>query len=143
MANSCSAFLAGNAKKIDNIKYAVSDRFVGENGDAIEWEIRAIDADENERLRNSCMRTYPVAGGRKGQTMRDVDESAYMAKLVACCTVYPNLNDAEMQDSYHVKSADKLVLKMLTPGEYANYCLKVVEHCDFDTAGELVEEAKN
>ena len=44
MANSLSAFLAENAKKIETIKYAVSDRFVDDNGDAIEWEVKCITA---------------------------------------------------------------------------------------------------
>lgn len=55
MTNSLSAFLAENAKKIDNIKYAVSDRFVDENGDAIEWEVKCITAAENAELRKTCI----------------------------------------------------------------------------------------
>lgn len=143
MANSLSAFLAENAKKIDNIKYAVSDRFVDENGDAIEWEVKCITAAENAELRKTCMRTVPVRGGRKGQTTQEFDSAAYTAKLAARCTVFPNLNDGELQQSYHANGADNLIVAMLTPAEFDDYTVKVMEHCGFETGEELVEEAKN
>ena len=38
MAKSLSAFLAQNAKKVDNRKIALSPRFVDEKGKAMEWE---------------------------------------------------------------------------------------------------------
>ena len=126
MANSLSAFLAENAKKIDNIKYAVSDRFVDENGDAIEWEVKCITAAENAE-----------------QTTQEFDEAAYTAKLAARCTVFPNLNDSELQQSYHVNGADNLIVAMLTPAEFDDYTVKIIEQCGFKTGDELVEEAKN
>ena len=67
-----------------------------------------------------------------------------MGKLAARCTVYPNLNDASLQDSYGVMGADALLKKMLTAGEYAEYLMKIQEINGFDVSFEdKVEEAKN
>ena len=64
--------------------------------------------------------------------------------MCAACTVYPNLNDAELQDSYGVKSADALLKKMLMPGEYTEYKNRVMEINGYDMSmEELVDEAKN
>jgi len=58
--------------------------------------------------------------------------------------VFPNLNDSELQDSYKVMSADKLLKVMLKPGEYQDYLKKVQEVNGYDVPlDELVEEAKN
>ena len=64
--------------------------------------------------------------------------------MCVACTVYPNLNDAELQDSYGVKGADALLKKMLLPGEYTEYKAKVMEVNGYDMSmEELVDEAKN
>ena len=69
---------------------------------------------------------------------------ARLARLAAACTAYPDLNDKELQDSYHVMGAPALVKAMLLPGEYAAYLQKVQSVCGFDIAFEdRVEEAKN
>ena len=60
------------------------------------------------------------------------------------CTVVPDLNNKELQDSYKVMGADALLKTMLTPGEYADYVQKVQEVCGFDTSlQDEVDEAKN
>ena len=57
MANTLSAFFAQNAKKADNRKFVASPRFV-DNGKPLEWELAAITAGENQKLRKSCIRGY-------------------------------------------------------------------------------------
>ena len=42
MAKSLSAFMAQNAKKVENRKIVASTRFVGEDGKPMEWEIACI-----------------------------------------------------------------------------------------------------
>ena len=65
-------------------------------------------------------------------------------RLAVACTVFPNLNDKELQDSYKVMGADALLKTMLTPGEYAEYLTKIQEVCGFDTTmQDEVDEAKN
>lgn len=139
-----TAFMAQNVVQEKNIKYAVSTRFVDpKTNKPIEWEIRCVDSKRDEELRKSCTRRVPVPG-RKGQFTKEIDYDKYVGLLAVECTVYPNLNDAELQNSYGVLGADELLKKMLKPGEYADYLEKVQEINGFNESFEdKVEEAKN
>ncbi len=76
--------------------------------------------------------------------MSETDAGQYLASLAAACTVYPDLNDRALQDSYGVLGAQELLRAMLTAGEYAAYLDKVQEVCGFTrTMQDEVEEAKN
>lgn len=138
-----SAFLAENALPVENIKFAASRRFLSPDKKPMEWEIKAISSTEDEALRKACTKRVPVPG-KKNQFQRELDADAYLGKLAVACTVFPNLNDKELQDSYKVMGGDALLKAMLTPGEYADYLSKVQEVCGFDTTlQEEVDEAKN
>lgn len=138
-----SAFLAQNKLKHENIKYVASKDFVDKQGKPMEWELKRIDSDEDERLRKSCMRQIKVAG-RTNQFRSEMDSNTYIAKLAATSIVFPDLNNKELQDSYGVMGAEALLKKMLAPGEYADLCTKVTEVNGFDSdINDLVEEAKN
>ena len=55
MAKNLTAFLAQNAKKIDNVTFIASDRFVDpDTGEAMPREICCITAAENAGLRKAC-----------------------------------------------------------------------------------------
>lgn len=137
-----SIFMAGNVVKEETVKYVASKRFAVK-GKPVEWEIKAIDSDLDEAIRKECTKKVPVAG-KRGQYTQETDTDKYIGKMCAACTVYPNLNDAELQDSYGVKSADALLKKMLKAGEYTEYKAKVMEVNGYDMSMEdLVEEAKN
>ena len=138
-----SGFLAQNALPVENVKYVASKRYLDNDGKPLEWEIKCITSTEDEELRKSCTRRIPLPGGRKGQYTQETDYTLYTGKLAATCTVYPNLNDAELQDSYKVMGADALLKKMLSPGEYADYLIKVQEVNGFQTLQEDIDEAKN
>ncbi len=142
MARSLSAFMAQNAKKVDNQKIAVSSRFRDENGKAMEWEITCITAAENQKIRKDSMRNVPIAG-KRGQFTQDFDAARYQAKLAAKCVVFPDLNNEELQESYGAMEAESLVSTMLTPGEFDDLIIAITELCGFTTEGELVDEAKN
>ena len=135
-------FMAGNALKEETTKYVASKRFAVK-GKPVEWEIRAIDSDKDEALRKECTKRVPIPG-KRNQFNQETDTDKYIAKMCVACTVYPNLNDAELQDSYGVKSADALLKKMLLPGEYTEYKAKIMEVNGYDLSmEELVDEAKN
>lgn len=137
-----SVFMAGNALKGDTVKFVASKRFVVK-GKPVQWEIKAIDSDTDEAIRKECTKRVPIAG-KRGQYNNETDTDKYIGKMCVACTVYPNLNDAELQDSYGVKSADALLKKMLLPGEYTEYKAKVMEVNGYDMSmEELVDEAKN
>lgn len=143
MAKNLSAFLAQNAKKVENVLYTASERFVDpESGKAMAWEICCITAAENQAIRKSCMRTMAVPG-KKGQFTQEFDANTYLAKVSVRCTVFPNLNDAELQKSYGVMGAEELLTTMLTPAEFEDYSTKVLTVNGFQTGDEMVSEAKN
>ena len=113
-----------------------------EDGKPLEWEVRCISSREDETLRRDCQYRVQVPG-KRGSFRQEFDNVLYLAKLAAACTVYPNLNDAELQDSYGTKCAEELISAMLTPGEYTNYTEKLFDICGFGDKLDLVEQAKN
>ena len=138
-----SYFLSQNAVKTENVKHVASKRFLDEKKKPIEWEIQSITSKEDEALRKDCTKRVPVTG-KRGQYTQETDYNQYLGKLAATCTVFPNLNDQVLQDSYHVMGADALLKAMLTAGEYAGYLEKVQQVNGFDAVlDELEEEAKN
>lgn len=44
MAATLSAFFAQNAEQIPNKKVVISNRFKDEDGNPVEWELKALDA---------------------------------------------------------------------------------------------------
>ena len=138
-----SGFLKQNAVRVENEKTAVSGRFLDGEKKPLLWEIKCITPAEDEEIRRECLRRAPVPG-KKGQYTAEVDADLYMGKLAAKCTVFPDLDDRELQDSYGVMGADRLLKAMLTPGEYAEYLNRVQALNGFDvTMDERVEQAKN
>lgn len=136
-----NAFLSQNAVKVENEKHIISERFLDEDEKSIPWEIRAIDENLNESIRDSCK--IKERDKRTRTVTERTNHELYLAKLVVECVVYPNLKDAQLQESYGVLGAESLVKKMLTSGEY-NKLLEVVQEVNgFDTDDDLVEEAKN
>lgn len=142
MANTLSAFFAQNAKKADNRKFVASNRFVGDNGKPLEWELAAITAGENQKLRKGCMKSVPV-NGKRGQYTQEFDTATYQAKLAVKCVVFPDLNDAALQESYGVMGAEQLISAMLMPGEFDELISTILEINGFTDMGEMVDEAKN
>lgn len=135
-----SVFFAQNKREEENVKFVASKNFGDGN---VEWEIRVIDNDENEVIRKTCTKRVPVPG-KHGVFTPELDIDLYTIKIAVAATVFPNLNNAELQNSYNVLGAEALLKKMLTPGEYRRYCDKVAEVNGFmDEFSELVDEAKN
>ncbi|HDF2648676.1 hypothetical protein V3Q09_09410 [Clostridioides difficile] len=142
-----NAFLSQNAIKVENRKYVASNRFINEEGKAIEWEIRALSSEEDAAIRKNCPKREPILnkkGKHTGQYNTVTDYNKYYEELSIACTVFPDLNDSMLQDSYRVMGANQLLKAMLTPGEYAEYVQEVLDINGFDNSFEdKVEEAKN
>lgn len=138
-----SMFLAENAKPVETVKLVVSNRFVDEEGKPIEWEIRPVSSEKDEAIRRDCTKKVPVAG-KRGQFTQEIDTDKYIAKLCVACVTFPNLNEAELQDSYGVNDGEHLMKAMLLSGEYTDLKTKVMEINGYDMSmEELVDEAKN
>ena len=69
----------------------------------------------------------------------------YIRKMIAASVVVPDLYDAELQDSYGVKTPEDLLMEMVDdPGEYNDFAAFVQRFQGFDTTFEdKVDEAKN
>lgn len=137
-----SAFLAGNAKKTEKQTIVVSNRFCDKDGKPVPFEFKCISAKENAELRRKSTVSKPVPG-KRGQYTNEVDSALYTARLAAQCTVFPDLNSTELQDSYNVYSAEELIQVMLTSGEFDRYVSAIFEANGFSGTDDLVEEAKN
>ena len=138
------AFLKQNALECENEKYVASDRFIDDNKKPIEWEIKPISTDEDAQLRDEHMKMQEVASGKKRIKVPQLNQSAYLCALAVRCPVSPNLNSAELQDSYGVKGAERLLKRMLTPGEYYAYLEEIQRVNGFDIGlVDKVEDAKN
>ena len=98
---SLKAFFKENVKRPENIKVAISDRILDENGKPIEWEIRAIDSKEDDEIKAECTKTVMIPG-KKDQYTLQLDAIEYVTNVAVACVVYPDLNNAELQDNYGV-----------------------------------------
>ncbi len=143
MATTYEAFMAGRAIKKDVVEYVASKRFLGDDGNPIPWKLRTITSGKNSELRKASMKPQPVPG-KKNRTEMGLDVYGYVTKLIVACTVFPDLNDKELQDSYGVMGAEELLDVMLLPGEKDALGAKVQEINGYDAeTDEQVEEAKN
>ena len=130
------------AKK--NEQYAPTTTLQDENGDPLKWEFKQITSKENEDLRDSCTIEVQVKG--KPNLFRPkVKTAEYLAKMIVASTVYPDLYDKELQDSYGVMTPEDLLYAMVdNAGEYQEFTLWMQKFQGF-TKGldEKVDEAKN
>jgi hypothetical protein len=139
-----SAFMKANKVQKENEKYAPTVSLIGSDGTPIRWEFRHITSKENEQLRESCTTEVQVTG--KPNLFRPkLNSSQYLAKMIVAATVYPDLYDAELQDSYGVKTPEDLIYAMVdNAGEYQDFCVWMQKFQGFNkTLDEKVDEAKN
>ena len=143
MTANLNAFLAQNAVKPENRKVEVSKRFRNADGTTATFELRAITSKEDEELRKVCTKIRQVPG-KPGRVNAELDTDKYLGMLAAACTVEPDLQNAQLQDSYGTMEPDELLKKMLLPGEYVEYLRPVQEINGFDISmDELKKMAKN
>jgi Phage XkdN-like tail assembly chaperone protein, TAC len=133
------AFLKQNKAERQTVKVTASENFKDEKGNVLQWEIRPLKTKEADFIRSEC-----TAINQKGKKI-EVDNAKFNRMIAAKCTVFPNLNDKELQDSYDVMSAEQLIVEMLdNDGEYQAYCQKILSISGYNkTDSELVDEAKN
>lgn len=113
-----SKFMKANKIAKENEKYAPTSSLQDENGKPLEWEFKQITSKENEVLRDSCTIEVQVKG-KPNLYRPKVNTAEYLAKMIVASTVYPDLYDAELQDSYGVKTPEELLYAMVdNAGEY-------------------------
>lgn len=135
--------MKANKVKKENVKFAATKSLVDENGKPLEWEFRQVPTSEDRDIRDECTREVQVTG-KFGTYREKFNSSKYLTKLIVASTVEPNLMDAELQDSYGVKTPEELLMQLVDcAGEYAELGRFVQELQGFETLQKKVDKAKN
>ena len=132
------AFLKQNKKELATVEYPASKAFLDENGNPLMWKIRPLKSKQAEKIRDE-VNSFNKNG------VATVDTALFNRKVAVACTVYPDLHNADLQDSYGVMGAENLIIEMLdNDGEYQMYVKKCLELSGYnETDEELAEQAKN
>lgn len=142
MAENLSAFLKQNVEVVNETEYVASKRIKDANGEPIAWKIKTLATDETEKMRKKF--TKRITDRITRQTEERFDMTAYNEELISKAITYPNLYDAELQDSWGVTEPVELVKAMLTPGEYADLLAAATEAQGYDAGmKDKVKEVKN
>ena len=128
----------------ENEMHPVTKSLCDEKGVPLDWEFRHITSKENENIREACTVDIPVTG-KPNMYRPKLKSSLYIQKMIVASVVMPDLYDAELQDSYGVKTPEDLLMAMVDdPGEYNDLAAYVQKFQGFNVSFEdKVEEAKN
>lgn len=137
-------FLKKNKIEKKNVFHPATTSLVDEEGNPLLWEIRHISTKENERIQEECTEEVQVTG-KYGVYRPKLDLNTYTDKLITAAVVFPDLLNAELQDSYGVTTPEELVKRMIdSPGEYAALAKLIQKMNGFDeTLQGKVDKAKN
>lgn len=135
-----SAFMKQNKIERANTKYKATKSLCDENGVPLDWEIKPLDSQLVSTIRGKCTKLKQVGN----QVITEVDQQKFEVTLIAASVVYPNLEDAELQNSYGVYTPTDLIYAMVdNPNEFGNFLTFIQEFNNFETIDEKVEQAKN
>ena len=141
MTKSFDAFLKTNKIEKPNEHIAVSKSFVDEDGNPILWEVRQLSNDEMKYIKKTCVKQNR---DKRGNVTVETDTDRMVGLMAAMSTVYPDLKNAELQNSYGVYGEVDLLEAMLSAGELLAYEQEVNRINGFDVSfDDKVEEAKN
>ena len=127
-----NAFL--NPKRKDNIRFVLSDAFVGDDGNPVEWEMRELRADES----------FELARMYDSNNLAEVILTTIVHSLVE-----PNLKDTELLKALSAREGRTILepteaLKvMLTDPEYAKLTSIYLDYTKIPSFNEAIEEIKN
>ncbi len=121
-------------KRRENLKFILSDAFIGENGKPIEWEMRQLSADEGLEISKNGPENY----------------TELMTVYVSNALVVPNLKDKDFLSALSEREG-RTILKpidalkcIVNDAELAKLISLYIQHNDLGaTFPEKVEEAKN
>lgn len=138
-----SKFMKANKIQKQNVMHPVTKSLVDEKGNPLMWEIKPLTTKENEAIREACTVDVPVKG-KPNMFRPKVDMNKYQTKLICAAVVSPDLNNAELQNSYGVMTAEDLIKEMVDdPAEYTDLMIMVQQISGFKTLQDEVDEAKN
>lgn len=139
-----SRFMKANKIVKPNERYAPTTSLQDENGKPLEWEFKQISSKENEALRDACTIEVQIKG-KPNMFRPKVKTDEYLAKMIVAATVYPDLYDKELQDSYGVMTPEDLLYALVdNAGEYQDLQSWMQNYQGFSkTLDDKVKEAKN
>lgn len=137
-------FMKPNKTTKANEFYAPTASLRDENGKPLEWEFKHITSKQNEQMRENCTVDVPITG-KPNMYRPKLNTSKYLTQIVVTSTVCPDLYDAELQDSYGVKTPEDLLFALVDDaGEYQDLCVWVQKFQGFTKVlSDKVDEAKN
>ncbi len=137
-------FLKQNKIKKENTMFPATSSLLDESGSPLMWEIKHLSTKENDDIRDACTIDVPVTG-KPNMFRPKMNTSKYIVKMMVASIVSPNLYDAELQDSYGVKTPEDLLKEMVdNPGEYQDLATFIQNFNGFSTSmQDKVDEAKN
>lgn len=137
-------FMKPNKTTKANEFYAPTTSLCDENGKPLEWEFKHITSKQNEQMRENCTVDVPITG-KPNMYRPKLNTSKYLTQMVVTSTVCPDLYDAELQDSYGVKTPEDLLFALVDDaGEYQDLCVWVQKFQGFTKVlSDKVDEAKN
>jgi len=140
---SINLFFKQNKKIKENTFYQATKSLTDEDGNPLEWEIKPISSKENDKIQEDCTIEIPIPG-KPNQYRQKIDSTKYMAKLIAASVVFPDLYNAELQDSYGVKTPEALLQEIIDmAGEWNAFAVFINEFNGFVPIQEEINEAKN
>ena len=142
MSDNLKAFMAESAIQYKEVDYIASERFIDEKNNPIPWKLRILTETELSKLKAQCKKR--VTNPKTQQSYIETDSSKLADLMIENSVIYPNLNNAQLQDSYGAVGAIDLAKKMLIPGEYNDLILAVNEANGFNSGmAEKIKRAKN
>jgi len=141
MTKSFDAFLKTNKIEKQNEFIPVSESFKDGKGNTILWEVRQLTNDEMKYIKKKCVKQNR---DKRGNVSMETDTDKMLGLMAAMSTVYPDLKNAELQNSYGVMGEVELLEAMLSAGELLAYQQEINRINGFDVSfDDKVEEAKN
>ena len=134
-----SKFMKSNKIKKENVFFAPTKSLTDENGEPLLWEFKHLTSRTVDLIRDECFTISPTDKKAK------FNSSKFNRMMIAESTVNPDLDDAELQDSYGVKNPEDLLMEMVDdPGEY-NALLEFIQQLNgfSESLQDKVDEAKN
>ena len=144
MSSKFSQFMRENKLAQPNLFYAPTASLLDENGEPLKWEFRRISSEQNSRLRDECLINEPNPKNPKA-FIRTLKTAKYFEKMIVASTVFPDLYDSGLQDSYGVNTPEKLLYALVDdPGEFDRLVRFVQQLNGMDESfGDKIDQAKN
>ena len=138
-----SRFMKANKIERKGTIYPATTSLLDENGKPLEWEIKPLKTSEVQRIQDDC--TIEIPTGKPNVFRTKFQSTKFVKKLICASVSFPDLYDAELQDSYGVKTPEELIEQMIDdPGEYNALASFVQKFNNLDKGlNDKVEEAKN